>query len=156
MPSIRKDGPAGNGNPPVDPRHIFLEIVIAAGWQQRQGIIIHPILMRAAQAKAEHMAVMNYFAHTSPDGVTPNELARRVGYILPDWYPQRGNNIESIYIGHDEPEEPIKGWFNSPRHHDHLVGQGDFYRSQNAIAVGTAIAQDGRSIWVFHSAPNMG
>lgn len=154
MPFVKKDGPK-KGVDPVEAREALLRIIISAGWQQRQEIVIHPLLVRAAMKRAMSMATRGYFGHTDPDGVTPNEVARSVGYKLPDWYSPKGNNIESIYIGSDEPEDVVNTWFASPKHHDHLVGDG-FYQSQNAIGIGSSTAQDGRAIWVFLSAPNMG
>lgn len=150
MPFVKKDE-----DKPVDPRETFLRIFIVAGWQKREEIVVHPFLMHAAQYRANEMAQKGYFGHTSPSGITPNEVVRNIGYKLPDWYKQKGNNIESLYIGHNEPEEAINGWFSSPTHHDHLVGEG-FYNAQNAVGIGSARAQDGRQIWVFISAPNMG
>lgn len=155
LPFVSKPGPQGQTPPKEDPRETFLVLTIKAGWQQRKDIAVHFLLMQAAQLRADDMARRGYFSHTNPEGVTPNEVVRNLGYRLPDWYSAKGNNIESLYIGHDEPEEPVRSWFDSPKHHDHLVGEG-FYRNQNALGVGTAIAQDGRSIWVFLSAPDMG
>jgi uncharacterized protein YkwD len=150
LPSVK------GGTKKVDDRITLLRIILLAGWQKRTNPVPHPLLMEAAQRRAEDMARRGYLSHTSPDGVTPNEVVRSVGYRLPDWYPEKGNNVESLYLGHDEPEEPVRSWFDSPKHHDHLVGEGKFYGSQTALGIGTAVAKDGRQIWVLISAPNTG
>lgn len=128
-------------------------IIITAGWQRRQNAVIHPLLTQAAYKRAKDMADKNYFSHTSPSGVTPNEVIRSVGYQLPSWYPEKGNNVESISIGADDAEEAVAGLFSSPKHHNHITGEDKFYADQRAIGVGEAIAKDGRKIFVFLSAP---
>lgn len=131
------------------------DLIMYAAWQERAPIYIDLRLMLAAQRKAEDMAKHDYFAHTNPFGFTANENVRAAGYKLPDYYSEKGNQVESLYIGHDEPEEAVKGWLESSSHHDHIAGRNDFYRGQPAIGVGTAVAQDGRQLWVFISAPGM-
>lgn len=131
------------------------DLIMYAAWQERSPIYMDLRLMQAAQLKANSMAEFDYFSHTSPTGLTPNEVVRSTGYRLPSFYAEKGNQVESLYIGHDEPEEAVKGWLESPSHHDHIAGRTDFYRGHSAIGVGTAVAKDGRQLWVFMSAPGM-
>mgnify|MGYP001558849674 FL=1 len=41
---------------------------------------INSLLMQAAQAKADDMAINSYFAHTSPEGITPWYWIDKSGY----------------------------------------------------------------------------
>src|SRR3989344_9147482 len=43
-------------------------------------LITNPVLEQAAALKAQDMAVKSYFAHTSPEGVTPWYWLQKVGY----------------------------------------------------------------------------
>lgn len=140
----------------VDNKVEVLRIIMTAGWQKRRDAVIHPLLMLAAQKKAEDMVRKKYFSHNSPSGFTPNENVRSVGYTLPPWYPTKGNNVESIYGGSDNPESVVSAWFNSPHHHDHIAGATDFYAGQGAVGIGSAPVGDGGWVFVFLSAPNMG
>lgn len=133
----------------------LIRLILNSSWQQREDPYADPILVRAAQNKADDMAKRDYFSHVDPDGGTVNEYIRAAGYRLPDYYPQKGNNCESIVIGASTPEGAIEAWLNSPSHRIHLQGEIDFYRSQRAIGVGMSKAKDGRTIFVFISAPPM-
>ncbi len=132
-------------------------IIRNAPQQQRNKEIMHRHLFldQAAQQKANDMARLGYFSHTSPSGVSANENVRRTGYKLPDWYPANGNNVESLYIGSDCPEDAAAAWLASDHHRPHVYGETDFFRNQNCIGVGYAPfpKEEHRGYWVFISAP---
>src|SRR5258708_122532 len=44
------------------------------------GLVINPVLSKAAQAKANDMAAKSYFAHTSPEGIDPWYWFNQAGY----------------------------------------------------------------------------
>ncbi len=137
------------------PAYKLAKIIATAGWQKRVGVVIHPLLMASAQVKAEDMRNRGYYGHTSPIGVTANQVLRATGYPLPSWYPEKGNNIESITKGETE-EAALTSWLNSPGHYKHLTGSDKFYAGQSAIGIGHAVVKDGNDFWVFHSAPLVG
>ena len=83
-------------------------------------------LAQAAQAKAEDMFLNGYFAHTSPDGVTPWYWFRTYGYN----YRSAGENLAAHFT---EAEDVEAGWMASPTHRDNIVS--DRY---NEIGVGVA------------------
>lgn len=112
------------------------DMLINSDWQQRPRIICHPLLVLAAQNKADEMAVRDYLSHTNPDGVTANENVRLSGYRLPDWYELKGNNVESWAFGYDTVERAIAGLLKSPTHRNHIAGESNFYRSQECFGVG--------------------
>lgn len=115
----------------------------------------HPLLDIAAEKKAQDMATNHYFAHTSPLGVSANQNVRNVAYPLPDWYPANGNNVESLYIGADEPEDAAKAWWNSDQHRTHVYAQDEFFQNQNCIGVAYAPhpTEPHYGYWTFISAP---
>lgn len=87
---------------------------------------VDPKLMQAAQAKAEDMFLNGYFAHTSPDGVTPWYWFKTFGYN----YRSAGENLAAHFT---EAEDVQAGWMASPTHRDNIVS--DRY---NEIGVGVA------------------
>lgn len=126
--------------------------------QQRKALHIHPLLMLAASIKAVDMRDNDYFSHTSPTGVTSNEIIRSVGYVLPDFYRKKGNNCESIALGYATPAAVAQAWYESPGHRVHVYGENTFYREQECIGVGFAFFMHHeavRTLSVFLSAPCM-
>lgn len=71
-------------------------------------------LNSAAQAKANHMIANDYWAHTSPDGVTPWYWFDWAGYD----YTVAGENLA---YGFETSSGVINGWMNSPAHKDNLL-----------------------------------
>ena len=71
-------------------------------------------LNQAAMLKAHDMAKNNYFAHQSPQGITP-------WY----WFLQSGYNYkyagENLAIGFLNSEEVFNAWYNSPSHKKNML-----------------------------------
>lgn len=108
--------------------------------RDRLAMARHVFLDQAAQQKAHDMATKGYIAHTSPSGVSANQNVRNTGYRLPDWYPNNGNNVESLYYGPNNPKDIAAAWLASDRHRAHVYGENDFFRGQTCIGVGYAPA----------------
>lgn len=68
----------------------------------------------AAQMKAENMIANNYFAHTSPSGITPWFWFSKAGYD----YKHAGENLA---IGFYESEEVYIAWLNSSSHKANII-----------------------------------
>lgn len=134
---------------------LLFTLIKNSPYQQRKQFTRHPLLDKAAQIKADDMAQKNYFAHIAPDGIGPNDIIRSVGYVLPIHYLAGKNNCESLSIGGSSPQEIAEGWYKSDRHRPHVYAEDKFYREQGCIGIGSAIAQDGRIMYVFFSAPCM-
>lgn len=104
---------------------------------QQRGILIPSVEMNlGASFKSSDLGVRSYFNHISPDGITPNLLARTYGVTLPSYYPTVGNSIESLLAGTDSPEVCLAALLRSKNHRDHLLGLNDFFKRQNHIGVG--------------------
>lgn len=71
-------------------------------------------LSRAATGKAEDMVINQYFAHTSPAGVTPWSWIKGQGYV----YRYAGENLAVNLFSAEGVEE---GWMASPTHRDNIV-----------------------------------
>ncbi len=83
----------------------------------------------AAKLKAEHMAKNEYFAHYSPDGVSP-------WY----WFSQAGYNFvhagENLAIHFTDSSEVVEAWMNSPTHRANIMN-GNYQE----IGIGTAAGE---------------
>lgn len=82
-------------------------------------------LDQAAQLKAENMVANNYFAHTSPTGITPWYWFLQAGYN----YKYAGENLA---IGFYDSAEVFNAWLNSPSHRANII-------NPNYTQVGTAV-----------------
>lgn len=72
------------------------------------------LLTAAAQLKAEDMAAKGYFAHTSPEGLTPWHWFGQVGYK----YTHAGENLAVNFF---ESADVAEAWMNSPTHKANIV-----------------------------------
>lgn len=80
----------------------------------KSSLKINSKLNAAAQGKANHMITNNYWAHTSPNGVTPWYWFDWAGYD----YLVAGENLA---YGFDTSNGVVNGWMNSPSHRDNML-----------------------------------
>ena len=118
-------------------------------------------LFDSAEFHATEMAVHNYFAHQS--AVTnqwPNQMARNEGYVLPGFFPNDANNIESLAAGtfYNNAGEPLEALIvdegvNPPGHRNHLLGIGSFSAGDREIGVGHAFNANAQfdNYWAIHA-----
>lgn len=83
-------------------------------------------LDEAARLKAEHMAEYEYFAHYSPEGISPWHWFDEAGYV----YAHAGENLA---IHFTDSTEVVEAWMDSPTHRDNIVDP-----KYTEIGVGTA------------------
>jgi len=84
------------------------------------------VLDQAAKLKAEDMAKNSYFAHYSPDGVSPWHWFQEVGYT----YAYAGENLA---VHFNDSKMVVDAWMNSPTHKANIIN--DKYTE---IGIGTA------------------
>ncbi len=72
-------------------------------------------LTRVAEAKAMDMASKSYFAHTSPEGLTPWHWFKEEGYV----FAYAGENLA---VDFNESSDVVRAWMNSPTHRANIVG----------------------------------
>lgn len=77
-------------------------------------LVINPVLVKAAQLKANDMAEKGYFAHTSPEGKTPWYWFKQSGYD----FAYAGENLA---VNFSESEEVNNAWMNSPGHKANIM-----------------------------------
>lgn len=99
--------------------------------QTRENLNLMPLkendyLAKAAAAKAADMLKNQYFAHTSPEGVTPWDWIKQVGYK----YRYSGENLA---VHFEEAEDVDAGWLASPTHRANIV-------SPNYTEIGVGVA----------------
>jgi hypothetical protein len=92
-------------------------------------LTINPLLVRAAQEKADDMVKNNYFAHTSPAGVTPWQWFADVGYN----FTSAGENLA---VNFSDSVDVTNAWMNSPEHRANILNSG-FAQIGIATAEGT-------------------
>jgi len=78
-------------------------------------LTVSPVLTEVAQAKANDMAAKGYFAHTSPEGLTPWHWFKEKGYR----FAYAGENLA---IDFSESADVQRAWMNSPTHRANVVG----------------------------------
>lgn len=124
--------------------------------QQRERLTCDERLCAAARYKAALCRRLDEVEHTL-DGETPNELVRRFGVALPNWYPTQGNSVESLSAGHPTAWDSFNALLHSPRHRAHLLGEAFAYREQ--VRIGVAYYHDDEprhawnAIWCVLTAP---
>ena len=89
-------------------------------------LAISPVLTEAAQLKADDMAQKSYFAHTSPEGLTPWHWFDEVHYS----YLYAGENLA---VDFTDSDQVVEAWMNSPTHRANLL-------SDNFTQIGIAFA----------------
>ena len=89
---------------------------------------VNPLLQAAAQEKANDMATKGYFAHTSPQGVTPWYWFENVGYS----FDYAGENLA---VNFSDSQDVTNAWMNSPEHRANIL-DGDFTQIGIATAQG--------------------
>jgi len=109
-------------------------------------LVPNELLARAAQLKAEDMAAKGYFAHTSPEGITPWYWFNQVGYK----YTYAGENLAVNFF---ESEDLSRAWMNSPTHRANIVKK-EF--TEIGIGVANGVYQGRNTVFVaeFFGKPN--
>jgi uncharacterized protein YkwD len=89
---------------------------------------VSPTLQAAARLKVQDMVTENYFAHTSPQGVTPWHWFKEAGYS----FVYAGENLAVNFADSGDVE---KAWIDSPTHRANIMN-GNFTEIGIAIANG--------------------
>lgn len=94
-----------------------------------EGLAVSPVLTEAAQFKADDMAKNSYFAHTSPDGVTPWFWFKEAGYE----FSYAGENLA---VRFSDSIDVNVAWMSSPSHRANILNS-EFSEIGVATAQGT-------------------
>lgn len=102
-----------------------------------QAMTMNSVLEKAAQEKAQDMLAHNYFAHISPQGLTP-------------WYWIEKNNYEYRYAGENlainfaNAAQQQRAWMDSPTHRKNILNAK---YSETGVAVAKGL-MDGKEVIV--------
>jgi hypothetical protein len=88
-----------------------------------------PMLDEAAQEKADDMVANNYFAHTSPAGLSPWYWFEQVGY----GFTYAGENLA---VNFSDSQDVTNAWMNSTEHRENILNP-EFTQIGMATATGT-------------------
>lgn len=80
-------------------------------------------LMAAAQGHAEDMIERDFYAHATPEGLTPGDRITRVGYQFAT-YGENNNRVSGSYSGEPdrgELREAFEGWMESSGHRENIL-----------------------------------
>lgn len=105
--------------------------------RQRRGLShlnLDPDLTSAAYNKAEHMFKANYWSHSAPDGTTPWDFFRQVGYQ----YLHAGENLAKEFAFSDSV---VAAWMASPTHRANILRQ-DYQDIGIAVVNGKLLGQE--------------
>ena len=105
---------------------------LANGDRRAENLVtltVNPLLVAAAQAKANDMAEKSYFAHRSPDGRDSWSWFRDAGYT----FIYAGENLAVNFTDSEDVEE---AWMDSPTHRANILN-GKFTEIGIATAQGT-------------------
>lgn len=95
-------------------------------------------LTAMAEAKVDDMFVRQYFAHESPTGESPGDLAEAVGYK----YAMVGENLA---LGNYKDDEVlVEAWMNSPGHRDNILHPK---YSEIGVAIKRGV-YEGHTVWM--------
>lgn len=92
-------------------------VELANGDRAQQGLTaltVNPVLVEAAQAKANDMAQNGYFAHVSPTGVDPWHWFAQAGYA----FDYAGENLA---VDFSDSADVNTAWMNSPTHRENIL-----------------------------------
>jgi len=101
-------------------------------------LTVNPLLEKAAQMKADDMAAKGYFAHNTPEGLTPWYWFEKAGYK----YSYAGENLAVNFENSDEVET---AWMNSPGHFMNIMNPK---YTEIGIATSTGIYKGKQAIFV--------
>jgi uncharacterized protein YkwD len=99
---------------------------------------VSPILEKAAQMKADDMAAKGYFAHNTPEGLTPWYWFEQAGYK----YIYAGENLA---VNFEDSEDVETAWMNSRGHFLNIMNPNF---TEIGIATSTGIYKGRQAIFV--------
>ncbi len=84
--------------------------------ENKTPLVVNKKLEFAAELKASDMVSKNYFAHTSPEGISPWYWFKKAGYS----FSYAGENLA---VGFEQSEDVNNGWLNSPTHKANIIDE---------------------------------
>lgn len=136
------DGTAAVAEPVVEPVEEILcglnqparelaQLIIDHPSQQRSQLTCHEGLVQMAEERAKAL-----LEGTADEGLTPNQVLRDGGYRFATFYPPTGNQVEAVAKNQPDPQAAMAYLTAGNKHHDHVLGYGEFFSRQHELGVG--------------------
>lgn len=119
----------------------FYEALQNAPGQQHGSLIWHDGLAEAARRHAAQLAIDGNWSHCDLSGKCANEYATETGC---DHGHGKGNSVESLVAGTNDPAVALRALLGSASHADHLLGRNAFFREQQHIGIALVDAPGSR------------
>jgi uncharacterized protein YkwD len=106
------------------PAQVNAAIVCLLNYERRRHglrpLVRVPVLDVASKRKSDDMVARRYFAHVSPDGVTPSAVVAAAGYVVRPG----GTTGENLAWGEGDAGTAasiVDGWMHSPGHRANIL-----------------------------------
>ncbi len=99
--------------------------------QKRPVLNCNTQLSKIAQQRAEAMS-----KNLADPEITANQAVVKGGFRFPDYYPITGNQVEAVAKSINQPNQALAYLVNSNKHHNHILGKGDFFELQTELGIG--------------------
>ena len=117
-------------------------------YNHLEALKVNPILVSAAEAKANDMAAKGYFSHETPDGKTPWYFMSEAGYS----FATAGENLAVNFF---DSKDVTDAWMNSAGHRANILN-GNFSEVGIATAHGTFEGHEAIFVVQFFGTPAAG
>ncbi len=107
------------------------QLIVNHPSQQRTELVCNDLLSEIASKRAQ-----NLIEQTADSELTANQFVIKQGFRFASYYPVTGNQVEAIAQDLGSPQQALDYLINSNKHHDHVLGKGDFFVRQNQIGIG--------------------
>jgi hypothetical protein len=117
---------------------IFSNVVVDSTNAERVKLSENTLTEKAAQMKADDMAIKGYFAHVTPEGHSPWYWLDEAEYV----YSYAGENLA---VNFTDSQDVVDAWMASPGHKANIIN--DNY-TEIGIATATGMYKDREAIFV--------
>lgn len=126
-----------------DSARALAELIITHRSQQRSELKCDQTLVGLAQQRARAL-----LEGTADEAITPNQVLVNGGYRFATFYPPTGNQVEAVAKNQQDPQAAMRYFVDGNKHHDHVLGYGEFFSRQQDLGVGFAENEAGHSQFV--------
>ncbi|MCX7552381.1 hypothetical protein OS175_00700 [Marinicella sp. S1101] len=107
------------------------ELIKTHPSQKREVLNCNSQLSKIAQKRAEALS-----KNTADPEITANQIVAKGGFRFPDYYPISGNQVEAVAKSAANSDSVLNHLVNSDKHHNHILGKGEFFVIQTELGVG--------------------
>jgi hypothetical protein len=118
-------------------------LIINHPSQQRGQLSCNDMLADIANQRAQSLITQN-----ADSKLTANQFVIKHGFRFASYYPITGNQVEAVAKEQKTPELAFKYLINNNKHHNHVLGKGEFFERQNQIGVGFFESELGQEQYV--------